>query len=360
MVSTLENLLHIKVIYCETSSLDTSVYNQVRARFPDAEIKEISSHWKIPELHLNEDLVDRYVKVKKNYLVLGSKKKIYFRENGRSTDYIGMSHSSGCAAACNFCFVQRRKGLTNPITIFTNIDEILSETEKHSKSLGIKSNPNQCDPTYWTYDIGENSDCSVDATLSDNLYKIINLFSSLPNSKACFATKFVNRDLLSYNPQRKTRIRFSLSPPHISKLLDVRTTPIVDRINALEDFYQAGYEVHINFSPVVVYNQDDNDWRVDYPELFTMINDSVSEDFKKQAKCEVIFLTHNEDQHNLNLKWHPKGESYIWKPDWQEYKTSQTGGKNIRYKYQIKNKMIQKFKEMHYKHIPWCNIRYIF
>lgn len=356
----LNDLLDIKTIYCEPSSKNTSVANQVFNRFPNAEVIPVNSHWKIPELHLNEKLVDRYVRIKKNYLVLGTKKGIYFRQNGRSTDYIGVSHSSGCAAACGYCYVQRRKGLTNPITIFTNIDQILKETKKHSESLGTKTQSNQCDPKYWTYDIGENNDCSVDATLSDNVLQLISLFRDLPNAKACFATKFVNRDLLNYNPERKTRIRFSLMPARLSKLLDVRTSPIADRINALQDFYEAGYEVHLNLSPVVIYNQDGYDWREEYSELFQQINDATDDKFKTQAKCEVIALTHNEDQHNLNLQWHPKAEDYMWKPQWQEPKTSQTGGKNIRYQWQKKQLILNKFKELHQKYIPWCNIRYIF
>ena len=98
-----DNLLDIKTIYCEPNSKNSQVAQHIFNKFPEAEVKEVQSHWKIPDLHLNEDLVDRYVRVKKNYLVLGEKKGTYFRENGRSTDYIGMSHSSGCVAACGYC-----------------------------------------------------------------------------------------------------------------------------------------------------------------------------------------------------------------------------------------------------------------
>jgi hypothetical protein len=50
--------------------------------------------------------------------------------------------------------------------------------------------------------------------------------STLPNAKLTFATKFVNREMLDYDPQGKTRIRFSLMPHQMSRLADVRTTPI--------------------------------------------------------------------------------------------------------------------------------------
>jgi DNA repair photolyase len=63
----------------------------------------------------------------------------------------------------------------------------------------------------------------------------------------------VNRDLLSYDPKGKTRIRFSLMPERIAKVVDVRTSSVSERIEAINDFVQAGYEVHLNFSPVIVY-----------------------------------------------------------------------------------------------------------
>lgn len=258
------------------------------------------------------------------------------------------------------CYVQRRKGLTNPITVFTNIDEILKFTVDHARAQGTKEIPNQCDPHLWTYDIGENCDCSVDDLVSDNVQKFIETFRSLPNSKACFATKFVNRNLLNYDPQGHTRIRFSVMPQRVSSMIDVRTSPMQDRIEALNDFVDAGYEVHLNVSPVIVYKQDGHDWRDDYRELFQQINDCTNQKFKDQAKSEVIFMTHNEDMHDLNLKWHPKAEDYLWKPDWQEQKCSQTGGKNLRYQYQIKRKMIDAYKQIHQEMVPYMDIRYIF
>ncbi len=36
-------------------------------------------------------------------------------------------------------------------------------------------------------------------------------------------------------------------PREISKVVDVRTSPIPQRIAAINDFVAAGYEVHLNF-----------------------------------------------------------------------------------------------------------------
>ena len=53
-----------------------------------------------------------------------------------------------------------------------------------------------------------------------------------------------------------------------------------DRINAINDFVEAGYEVRVNFSPVIVYEG----WRADYEELFSTLDDALSEEAKAQAR----------------------------------------------------------------------------
>lgn len=55
--------------------------------------------------------------------MLGTKKSLAFRPNGRSAHFIAPSTSNGCAMACAYCYVPRRKGYANPISIFVNIDE---------------------------------------------------------------------------------------------------------------------------------------------------------------------------------------------------------------------------------------------
>ncbi|VWX48406.1 hypothetical protein NOVOSPHI9U_160001 [Novosphingobium sp. 9U] len=44
------------------------------------------------------------------------------RPNGRSADFIAPSSSNGCAMACAYCYVGRRKGYANPISVCVNID----------------------------------------------------------------------------------------------------------------------------------------------------------------------------------------------------------------------------------------------
>ncbi|WP_240640917.1 spore photoproduct lyase family protein [Nocardioides ferulae] len=351
-----ERMLDVSTIYHEP---DVAAYPrgaEILARFPDAERIEVPSHQTVPGLYGNAGAVDDWVRNKRSVLVLGVKKSLTARPNGRSADFIAPSTSNGCAMACAYCYVPRRKGYANPITTFVNIERILGYLERHVGRQGMKPKPNQVDPVDWVYDIGENGDCSVDALVCDNVRELVDLFGRLPGAKASFATKFVNRDLLTWEPRGGTRVRFSLMPEGMAKRLDLRTTPIAERIAAIDDFVAAGYEVHLNFSPVIAHEG----WRAEWAELLEQVADGVGPAARAQLACEVIFLTHNAGLHEVNLGWHPRAEELLWRPDLQEAKRSQSGQENVRYRASWKAVWVRQLTEMIETTLPGCRVRYAF
>jgi spore photoproduct lyase len=242
------------------------------------------------------------------------------------------------------------------VTVFANIERILGYLERHAARQGPKTEPNQCDPVDWVYDIGENSDCSADALVSDNVRDLVELFARIPNAKASFATKLVNRQLLDLDPRGGTRVRFSLMPERTSKVVDVRTSKVVDRIRAIDDFVEAGYEVHLNLSPVIVHEG----WLDDWAELLDQVADGTRARTRAQLAAEVIFLTHNEGLHEVNLGWHPRGEELLWRPDLQQAKRSQSGQWNVRYKSPWKGTWVNRLTDLMAEKMPYCRVRYAF
>jgi spore photoproduct lyase family protein len=349
-------LLDVREVYAEPGALASPRGRQVVARLPDARIVEVDSHWGIPHLHGNEGNAQRWVRVKSDTLVLGVKRTPATRPNGRSADWIAPGASNGCAMACAYCYVPRRKGYANPITLFTNIEAIIAHIRRHVRAQGPKREPNQCDPDAWVYDIGENADASVDALLCDNTADLVAAFRTLPTAKASFATKFVNPDLLALDPRGRTRVRFSVMPPGDSRLLDIRTSPVAERIAAAADFHDAGYEVHFNLSPVVLRPG----WQQDWAELLVHLDDVLPERVKRQAAAEVIMLTHNERLHEVNLRWHPRAEELLWRPGLQEAKRSHNGAVNVRYAAPLKGRAVGELRDLVTRHAPWLRIRYAF
>ncbi|WP_432185638.1 spore photoproduct lyase family protein [Streptomyces tendae] len=349
-------LLPVREIHAEPAAAASPRGLQVLARFPDARVVEVDSHWGIPGLHGNEGNVERWVRVKGETLVLGERKTLATRPNGRSADWIAPGASNGCAMACAYCYVPRRKGYANPVTVFTNIDRIIAHLGRHIARQGPKREPNQCDADAWVYDVGENGDCSVDALICDNTADLVHAFGRWPTAKASFATKFVNPDLLALDPRGRTRIRFSLMPPDDSRLLDVRTSPVAERIAAAGDFLDAGYEVHFNLSPVVVRPG----WEDAWAQLLRHLDDVLPDRVKRQAAAEVIMLTHNRDLHEVNLGWHPRAEEVLWRPELQQAKRSENGALNVRYRADVKAGAVARLRALVAARAPWLRIRYAF
>ena len=82
---------------------------------------------------------------------------------------------------------------------------------------------------------------------------------------------------------------------------------------------------------------------------------------KEQLAAEVIFLTHTKELHEVNLRWHPRGEEVLWRPDLQEHKTSQASGARVlRYARDFKRGLVREFRELLAERMPYCRVRYAF
>lgn len=283
-------------------------------------------------------------------------KTLAIKANDRSSDFVTPNFIYGCLGGCrnSYCYVMRY----NYDTVYINDNgaEILARLEQQLAGLAFPKPANQVDPRYWTYDIG----CSTDVSLHWKHYNwpaVFDFFRQHPRAKATFATKYVNKAMLAYEAEKKIRIRFSLMPQRLSSMLEPNTATIAERLQAISLFVAAGYEVHLNFSPIVVYGG----WLEDYALLFEQVAGAVPEALRAEVAAECIFLTHNGGQHMRNLaKGFAESESLLWRPELQEAKQSQYGSEAVRYKAGIKREYIRVWQELHQQIIPWNSIRYIF
>lgn len=279
------------------------------------------------------------------------RKSFTFRKSGRSSDYVAPSFGYGCLFDCTYCYMKRNK--PTGLSYATNTSAILTEINNHAWFAEVEK-PNQTHETFITYDISCNEDFALHAKYYD-WKKIFQFFVDHPVAMGTLATKYVNKELLNFDPKRKIRIRFSLMPEKLRQVLEPNTSSIGERMLAIPWFIDAGYDVHVNFSPVIVYDN----WLKDYEALFYWLN-NLPEQYKHIVKAEVIFLTHNNNKHKHNISCGKPGEDLLWNPSIQEDKLSEFGGKNIRYKSGLKKTYIKEFIQLHTKVIPWNTIRYIF
>lgn len=350
---------NFKKIYVQRSVYDDFLWRanaeKIISRFPEAELVEVESHWKIPEL-FEADAGD-WMRTKRETLVLGIKSGLTHQKNGRSADFIAASNSNGCLSACQYCYVARRKGASNPLTVFVNIEEIAGSIRKHQTKLGAKTEPNQCDERFWTYDIGCNADLSADSFVCDNPGFLVREFAQMEYAKATFATKTVHDDYwLAIDAKGKTRIRYSLMPQEIACYVDIGTSPISERIASTNKLVEAGYEVHFSFAPIIIY--DGENWKADWVNLWREIDDTLSQKAKAQLKCEAFFLTHSADLHHVNMQWNPKGEEFLWAPQIQVPK--KTAPDTLVYDYNFRRRELSEFERTLNDYLPYCPVRYSF
>ena len=283
-----------------------------------------------------------------------NRKSMVIRPSGRSTDFISPSFGYGCLYNCSYCYMKRHKHTGLDIAI--NTEDILTAINNHAYFTPVDK-PNQTHEVLTTYDISCNEDFALHAKYHE-WERIFEFFKKHPLAMGSFATKYVNKDLLNFNPEGKIRIRFSLMPQSYADLLEPNTSSIEKRLSGVKLFQDAGYEVHLNFSPVIV----TNNWLSYYQDLFLKVSKyaKFSSWNNDSVKAEVIFLTHNKSKHDYNLANNLLGEDLIWRPDIQETKISQYGGENLRYEHNLKSEYIKEFIKLHDEIIPWNTIRYIF
>lgn len=276
-------------------------------------------------------------------------KTLITRDNGRSSDAVSPNFIYGCLGGCmsSYCYV----GRYNPDKVYINenVDQVLESINNWVAKQRWPKNPNQCDPVYYTIDIG----CSTDVALLTKHYdwqKVFDYFNSPDwRAKSTFATKYPTKfDPSKYRINKeKNRIRVSLMPQKYSDILEPGTDFISDRIQSIPRL-QNYMEVHINYSPIIY----EEGWLDEYRKLFQEVKDAGID-----VKCECIFLTHNIHQHKRTTE---KVQDLLWKPDIQEAKDSQYAADNIRYKWELKKVMIDEFTSLYSEFFDPRNIRYIF
>ncbi len=275
-------------------------------------------------------------------------KTLTTKDNGRSSDAVSPNFVYGCLGGCmsSYCYVGRYNN--DKVYINENIADILESIYSWTEQKQWPRIPAQTDDKYYVIEIG----CSTDVPLHLKHYdwqKVFDFFNEYYRVKSTFATKYPSlmvRKLKDYELEpEKHRIRVSLMPQVYSDILEPNTELIESRISAIPQL-QESFEVHLNFSPIVYHEG----WLEEYEKLFKMIS-------HLNFKSECIFLTYNDIQHKRNSDI---VNQLCWKPDIQEYKNSNYADNNIRYKWDLKNGMINDFKQLYSKYFNLSTIRYIF
>ncbi len=277
-------------IYYEKASLNYELGQKLREKYHDLPWYEIESHNRITELQ-NRSNAD-FSKMK-NYLIIGIRKTHRYVPNQKSSDFLVPFTSSGCSAMCLYCYLVCNYNKCSYLRIFVNVDEMLDNLIKKSHQT-----EKEC-----TFEIGSNSDLILENQITGNLAKTIEKFGKEGRGHITFPTKFsLVDDLLRLDHQKKTIVRMSVNPQEIISKIELGTSNLENRIEAINKLSLANYKLGLLIAPVIFIDG----WKELYLELLNELNEKLLPLVKDHLVIEIIFMTYSYVHKMINKEAFPK------------------------------------------------------
>ena len=278
-----------KAIYFENKILEYPLGKELMEKYKEIPKIEIENHNNIEEMRKKEN--KEFPNMKRN-LIIGIRKTHKFVENHKTSDYLVPYTSSGCTASCMYCYLVCNYNKCAYLRLFVNreqmLEEIIKTSEKADRDL--------------TFEIGSNSDLVLENTITGNLPWTIENFKNASKGYLTFPTKFdMVDDLLTLDHQGRVIIRMSVNPQEIISKIEIGTSPLKNRVEAINKLKKAGYPVGILIAPVIMVDN----WKQKYTELVEFLYNNLSEEVKKDVFFEVIFMTYSYIHKMINQEAFP-------------------------------------------------------
>ena len=263
----------------------------------------------------------------KQHLIIGIRKTHKFVENHKVSDYLVPYTSSGCIAMCLYCYLVCNFNKCSYLRLFVNreemLDKIIRVANKSDRDL--------------VFEIGSNSDLILENTITNNLVWTIENFAKSDKGILTFPTKFGMVDpILNLNHNGKIIVRMSVNPDDIIKNVELGTSPLKVRVEAINKLKQAGYKIGILIAPVIFLDN----WKEKYENLIKYLYENLSMEVKKEVFFEVIFMTYSYVHRAINTEAFPNNKDL-----YEKEKMTGRGMGKYTYKTEYKNEGEQFFRE---------------
>ena len=280
----------ITKIYYEPAILEYPLGIKLFEKYKDVEKIPIENHNNIPELRSNSN--KDFVKMK-SYLIIGVRKSLKWVPNNKISDYLVPYTSSGCAAMCLYCYLVCNYNKCSYLRLFVNreqiMENIIKKIEKSDSDLILE--------------IGSNSDLVLEEMFTGNLtYTIKEFISKTSKGKLTFPTKFSMIDsILNLKHEQRIIPRISVNPKSIIQKIELGTSNLDERINAINRLVDVDYPVGILIAPVIFVEN----WKKLYKDLIVYLNKKLSDKAKETIFFEVIFMTYSFVHNAINKEAFP-------------------------------------------------------
>lgn len=153
-----------------------------------------------------------------------------------------------------------------------------------------------------TFEIGSNSDLVLENTITGNLLYTIPRFAEEGEGKLTFPTKFhMVEPLLDLDHRGKVIFRMSVNPQPIIQKIELGTSGLKQRIEAVNHMCEAGYPCGLLIAPVILMEG----WREMYTGLLEELRDGLSNKMKSQMFLEIILMTYSYVHRAINSEAFP-------------------------------------------------------
>ncbi len=327
-----------KAIYYEKDIINYELGKELMKKYEEVPKIEIENHNNIEEMRKKSN--KEFMEMKKN-LIIGVRKTHKFVENHKTSDYLVPYTSSGCTAACMYCYLVCNYNKCSYLRLFVNREQMLEKIIKTA---------NEADREL-TFEIGSNSDLILENSITRNLVWTIENFKECKKGKLTFPTKFdMVDDILELDHKGKIIVRMSVNPDYIINRVEFGISRLDERIEAINKLGEVGYKVGILIAPVIMVEN----WKELYLELIKKLESKISNKVKKEASFEIIFMTYSFVHTKINEEAFPNSIKLYNK------EIMKGGGRGkYRYKEEYRKEGEIFLKEQMKKYFPNNNIEYI-
>ncbi|MCI1965056.1 MAG: spore photoproduct lyase [Oscillospiraceae bacterium] len=273
-------------VYYEPDSLSYELGQRLKEKYSAVPWIPIESHNRIDELRTQPNAAFRDLK---RLLIVGVRKTHRYVPNAKISDFLVPYTSSGCSAMCLYCYLVCNYNKCSYLRLFVNREKMLEKLKKAALRA----------PDDLTFEIGSNSDLVLENTITHNLEWTIERFAKQEKGYLTFPTKFnMVKPLLTLEHRGRVIFRMSMNPQQIIRTVELGTSPLEQRIRAVNQMAEAGYRVGLLVAPVILVD----DWERQYAELLDILAEQLSEQAKRSLKIEVIFMTYSYVHRAINTE----------------------------------------------------------
>ncbi len=281
--------INFDAVYYEPAILDYELGQMLRKKYADRPWTEIESHNRIPEFSQSEN---KYFPKLKEHLIIGVRKTHKYTPNNKVSDWLVPYTSSGCRAMCLYCYLVCNYNKCAYLRLFVNREQMLNKLLKVDAASSAPQ----------TFEIGSNSDLLLENLVTNNLPWTIERFAREGKGQLTFPSKFsAVESLLNLDHQGKTIFRMSVNPTEVIKRIEYGTSPLAERIQALNAMCEAGYPVGLLIAPVILLPE----WKKLYTDLIEQLAETLSEKVQHSGFIEIILMTYSYVQNAINTEAFP-------------------------------------------------------